>query len=154
VVTRKAEANLGILFGSPLAWLLPVALVAAVWLVRPAGGRWAGEVQRRLPGPLRGPGLLRGRRDLLAPGDLAVLRAGLLATALSLALGAAANDSGVALPATAASLLVPLLVWLATGPRDPGGGGATVGDGTAAGPAGEGTDRVTVVSRGSTAWNA
>jgi hypothetical protein len=154
VVTRKAEANLGILFGSPLAWLLPVALVAAVWLVRPAGGRWAGEVQRRLPGPLRGPGLLRGRRDLLAPGDLAVLRAGLLATALSLALGAAANDSGVALPATAASLLVPLLVWLAAGPRDPGGGGATVGDGTAAGPAGEGTDRVTVVSRGSTAWNA
>ena len=79
-----------------------------------------------------------------------MLRAGLLAVALSLALGAAANDSGVALPATAASLLVPLLVWLAAGPRA-GGGGA---DGTAAGPAGEPADRVTVVSRGSTAWHA
>jgi hypothetical protein len=154
VVTRKAEANLGILFGSPLAWLLPVALVAAVWLVRPAAGRWGGWVQRRLPDALRGPGLLRSRRDLLPPGDLAVLRAGLLAIALSLALGAAANDSGVALPATAASLLVPLLVWLAAAPRRPGGGAAAEGDGTAAGPAGEGADRVTVVSRGSTAWNA
>jgi hypothetical protein len=149
VVTRKAEANLGILFGSPLAWLLPVALVAAVWLVRPAGGRWGGWVQRWLPGPLRGPGLLRGRRDLLPAGDLAALRAGLLACALSLALGAAANDSGVALPATAAALLVPLLVWLAAGPR-----GAEVADGTRAGRAGEGADRVTVVSRGSTASNA
>jgi hypothetical protein len=154
VVSRKAEANLGILFGSPLAWLLPVALVAAVWLVRPAGGRWGPWLPGRLPGPLRGPGLLRGRRDLLPPEDLAVLRAGLLATALSLALGAAANDSGVALPATAASLLVPLLVWLAAGPRYPDGGRAAVGDGTTAGPAGEGADRVTVVSRGSTAWNA
>ncbi|MGR6963895.1 hypothetical protein ACU610_05480 [Geodermatophilus sp. URMC 61] len=150
VVSRKAEANLGILFGSPLAWLLPVALVAAVWLVRPAGGRWGGW----LPEPLRGPGLLRGRRDLLPPADLAVLRAGLLASALSLALGAAVNDSGVALPATAASLLVPLLVWLAAGPRGPGGGGPAGPEGTAAGRAGEGADRVTVVSRGSTAWHA
>ncbi|WP_448608220.1 hypothetical protein [Geodermatophilus sp. URMC 60] len=150
VVSRKAQANLDILLGSPLAWLLPVALVAAVWLVRPAGGRWGGWTQRLLPAPLRGPGLLRSRRDLLPPGDLAVLRAGLLAGALSLALGAAANDSGVALPATGASLLVPLLVWLATGPR----AGAQVADGTAAAPAGEGTDRVTVVSRGSTVWNA
>jgi tryptophan-rich sensory protein len=141
VVSRKAEANLGILFGSPLAWLLPVALVAAVWLVRPAG--W-------LPGPLRGPGLLRGRGDLLPAGDLAVLRAGLLAAALSLALGAAANDSGVALPATAAALLVPLLVWLGAGPRS----GAEVSDGTPSDRAGEGGTRVTVVSRGSTAWHA
>ncbi|HEX2073594.1 MAG TPA: hypothetical protein VHF92_07400, partial [Geodermatophilus sp.] len=146
VVSRKAEANLGILFGSPLAWLLPVALVAAVWLVRPAGGRRSGW----LPAPLRGPGLLRDRRDLLPPGDRGVLRAGLLAIALSLTLGAAANDSGVALPATAASLLVPLLVWLAAAPRA-GGGGA---DGTAAAPAGEAAGRVTVVSRGSTAWHA
>src|SRR3712207_3094039 len=42
VVSRKAQANLGLLFGSPLAWLLPVALVAAVWLVRSAGGRRGG----------------------------------------------------------------------------------------------------------------
>jgi tryptophan-rich sensory protein len=150
VVSRKAEANLGILLGSPLAWLLPVALVAAVWLVRPARGRWGGWVQRWLPGPLRGPGLLRGRGDLLPAGDLAVLRAGLLAAALSLALGAAANDSGVALPATAAALLVPLLVWLASGPRTAAGGA----DGTPAGRAGGAADRVTVVPRGSTAWNA
>jgi hypothetical protein len=108
----------------------------------------------RLPAPLRGPGLLRGRGDLLPPGDRAALRAGLLASALSLALGAAANDSGVALPATGAALLVPLLVWLATGPRGPGERVAEVADGTPAGRAGEGTDRVTVVSRGSTASNA
>jgi hypothetical protein len=138
VVSRKAQANLDILFGSPLAWLLPVALVAAVWLARPGG---------LLPGPLRSPGLLRGRPGLLPAGDLAALRAGLLAGALSLAVGAAVNDSGVALPATAAALLVPLLVWLAAGRR-----GAP--DGTPASGAGEATDRVTVVSRGSTAWNA
>ncbi|MFW3168983.1 hypothetical protein [Geodermatophilus sp. CPCC 206100] len=145
VVGRKARANLDILLGSPLAWLLPVALVAAVWLVRPAG---------LLPGPLRGPGLLRGRRDLLAAGDAAVLRAGLLAGALSLTVGAAVNDSGVALPATAAALLVPLLVWLAAAPRrDPAAGGG-VADGTPGSTPGDDPDRVTVVSRGSTGWNA
>ena len=37
VISRKAQANLDILLGSPLAWMLPVALVAAVWLVRPGG---------------------------------------------------------------------------------------------------------------------
>jgi hypothetical protein len=141
VVSRKAQANLDILFGSPLAWLLPVALVAAVWLARPGG---------RLPGPLRSPGLLRGRPGLLPAGDLAALRAGLLAGALSLAVGAVVNDSGVALPATAAALLVPLLVWPAAGRR----GAPDVPDGTPASGAGEGGDRVTVVSRGSTAWNA
>ena len=46
-----------------------------------------------------------------------MLRAALLASLLSLAVGAAVNDSGVALPATAAALLVPLLVWLAAGTR-------------------------------------
>ncbi|MGY1662608.1 hypothetical protein ACI78Q_15425 [Geodermatophilus sp. SYSU D00705] len=154
VVSRKAEANLGILLGSPLAWMLPVALVAAVWLVRPAGGRRGGWVQGLLPAPLRGPGLLRGRPDLLAADDLATLRAGLLATALSLAVGAAVNDSGVALPATAASLLVPLLVWLAAAPRTSGREGAEVADGTPGPDPVAGPDRVTVVSRGSTVWNA
>ncbi|MGY1683427.1 hypothetical protein [Geodermatophilus sp. SYSU D01176] len=145
VVSRKAQANLDILFGSPLSWLLLVALVAAVWLLRPAN---------RLPAPLGRPGLLRDRGDLLPPSDRATLRAGLLATALSLALGAAANDSGVALPATAAALLVPLLVWLAAGPRGVGGRGAAVAHGTPAGRADGSADRVTVVSRGSTAWHA
>ncbi|MGY1594988.1 hypothetical protein ACI79D_23690 [Geodermatophilus sp. SYSU D00708] len=150
VVSRKAEANLGILLGSPLAWMLPVALVAAVWLVRPGGGRWAGL----LPGPLRGPGLLRGRADLLPAGDLTALRAGLVAAALSLAVGAAANDSGVALPATGASLLVPLLVWLAAAPRASGTEAREVADGTPGPDPVAGPDRVTVVSRGSTVWNA
>ncbi|MGY1823055.1 hypothetical protein [Geodermatophilus sp. SYSU D00079] len=154
VVSRKAEANLGILLGSPLAWMLPVALVAAVWLVRPAGGRWAGRVRRLLPAPLRGPGLLRGRPDLLAADDLATLRAGLLAVALSLTVGAAVNDSGVALPATAAALLVPLLVWLAAAPRTSGREGAEVAEGTPGPDPVAGPDRVTVVSRGSTVWNA
>ncbi|RFU19251.1 hypothetical protein [Geodermatophilus marinus] len=145
VVSRKAEANLGILLGSPLAWALAVALVAAVWLVRPGG---------LLPGPLRGPGLLRGRTDLLPARDLAVLRAGLLAGALSLTLGALVNDSGVALPATAATLLVPLLVELAAAPRGGGPDAAGVSDGTPRPEPGEDPDRVTVVSRGSTAWQA
>jgi hypothetical protein len=154
VVSRKAQANVDILLGSPLAWMLPVALVAAVWLVRPAGGRRGGWVQGLLPAPLRGPGLLRGREDLLPAGDLAPLRAGLVAGALSLAVGAAANDSGVALPATAAALLVPLLVWLAAAPRASGTETREVADGTPGPDPVEGPDRVTVVSRGSTVWNA
>ncbi|MBN1094570.1 hypothetical protein JKP75_19725 [Blastococcus sp. TML/M2B] len=139
VVSRKASANLDILLGSPLAWMLPVALVAAVWLVRPGG-------------PLR-------TVDGVPPGgltaaDAAVLRAGLLAGALSLTLGAAVNDSGVALPATAAALLVPLLVRLAAAPRigtPPEGEGAR---GAAHSGPDDDPDRVTVVSRGSTVWNA
>ncbi|WP_448623541.1 hypothetical protein [Geodermatophilus sp. URMC 64] len=127
VVSRKASANLDILLGSSLAWMLPVALVAAWWLVRPGG-------------------LLRGGRSGLPRDDAAALRAGLLAVALSLALGAAVNDSGVAVPATAAALLVPLLVWLAAAPRET--------DGTPSDEGVAGADRVTVVSRGSTAWNA
>jgi tryptophan-rich sensory protein len=133
VVSRKAQANLDILLGSSLAWMLPVALVAAWWLVRPRAG------------------LLRGG----APGGLsrphtAGLRAGLLAVALSLTLGAAVNDSGVAVPATAAALLVPLLVWLAAAPREDG----DVADGTASSDQDGDAHRVTVVSRGSTVSNA
>ncbi len=136
VVSRKAQANLDILVGSSLSWVLPVALVAAVWLVRRRGPRGTG------------PGLLRHGGSGLRPADAAVLRAGLLATALSLALGAAVNDSGVALPATAAALLVPLLVALAArAPRAAGGDADVAGNGP-----GEDADRVTVVSRGST-WN-
>jgi hypothetical protein len=134
VVSRKAQANLDILLGSPLAWMLPVALVAAVWLLRPGGLLRAG-----------------GGRP---PPDAAVLRAGLLAGALSLTLGAAVNDSGVALPAAAAVLLVPLLVWLAAGVgRGDAGPGGTAGGSPRSGPV-ESADRVTVVSRGSTVWNA
>jgi hypothetical protein len=134
VVSRKGQANLDILLGSSLAWMLPVALVAAVWLLRPGG-------------------LLRGGGGLPVR-DVAVLRAGLLAGALSLTLGAAVNDSGVALPAAAAALLVPLLVWLVAGTRrGDASTGVTAGGSPRSGPV-EGADRVTVVSRGSTVWNA
>jgi hypothetical protein len=131
VVGRKAGANVDILVGSALSWMLPVALVAAVWLV----GRG---------------GLLRGAPAGLPAQDVVALRAGLLAVALSLLLGAAVNDSGVAVPATAAALLVPLLVWLAADPR----GAGEAADGTPGTEPSEGAGRVTVVSRGSTVWNA
>ena len=141
VVSRKAQANLDILLGSPLAWVLPVAAVAAYWLLRPGG-----LLRRTASGP--GSGLAG-----LQPADAEVLRAALLAGLLSLTVGAAVNDSGVAVPATAAALLVPLLVWLAA--RTPGGGagpGETAAGTGRADPA-EGPGRVTVVSRGSTVWN-
>ncbi|MCU1668704.1 MAG: rane protein of unknown function [Blastococcus sp.] len=138
VISRKAQANLGILRGSPLAWMLPVAIVAAVWLLRPGGAL------RSRAGA--GPGGLSER-------DTAVLRAGLLASLLSVTLGALVNDSGVAVAATAAALLVPLLVWLAAGTRAEGSGaGETEGGSPRSGPA-DAPDRVTVVSRGSTVWN-
>ncbi len=136
VVLRKAQANLDILMGSPLAWLLPVAAVAAFWLLRPGGllrrGRGTADA---------GPGVLQ-----LA--EVQVLRAALVACLLTLAVGAAVNDSGVAVPATAGALLVPLLVWLAAGPGR-GDTGETAGRSPRSGP-GEPTGRVTVVSRGST----
>jgi hypothetical protein len=86
----------------------------------------------------------------LSPADAAVVRATLLAVLLSLLIGAAVNDSGVAVPATAAALLVPLLIWVAAAPGSGGTGTReTTGRSPRSGP-GEATDRVTVVSRGST----
>jgi hypothetical protein len=139
VISRKGQANLDILMRSPVAWVLPVALVAAVWLVRPGG-------------------LLRSRTGsdgpaALAPDDVLPVRSALIATALALALGAAVNDSGVAVPAVGATLLVPLLVWLAAGTgRGPTAPGEIEGGAPHSGPADD-PDRVTVVSRGSTVWN-
>ncbi|MQA35076.1 hypothetical protein [Modestobacter roseus] len=135
VVSRKATANLAILTGSPLSWTLLVAAAAAVWLLRPGG--------LLRSGPGRRPGGLGGAR-------LRVLRAGLTAVALSLTVGALVNDSGVALPATAATVLVPLLVWLAAGTPAAQEAGATPA-GSAPGGAPEGGDpRVNVGVRGST----
>jgi hypothetical protein len=144
VVSRKAEANVAILLGSSLAWMLVVALLAAGWLLRPGG-------------------LLRGRPGRGAAGlpveDVRVLRAGLTAVALSLTVGALVNDSGVALPATAATLLVPLLVWLAArAPAEPTGGvtgeGPATADDVSDGTPGPGPDNraggVNVGVRGST----
>jgi hypothetical protein len=135
VVSRKGQANLDILRGSPLAWMLPVAIVAALWLLRPGG-------------PLRSRGGI-GPGGLSVP-DTQVLRAGLLAALLSVVLGSLVNDSGVAIAATAAALLVPLLVWLAAAsPVENPGRGESAGGAPHSGPD-EGADRVTVVSRGST----
>jgi tryptophan-rich sensory protein len=135
VISRKGQANLDILMGSPLAWMLPVALVAAVWLLRPGG--------LLRSGPGAGPGGLPAA-------DAAVVRATLIAVLLSLVIGAAVNDSGVALPATAAALLVPLLIWLAAAPGSGGTGTRETADGTPRSGPGEQSGRVTVVSRGST----
>jgi hypothetical protein len=138
VVSRKAAANISILTTSPLAFMLPVILVAAVWLVRPGG------LLRRGGAEPAG----------LAPRDAGVLRAALLAVGLSLVIGTAVNDSGVALPATAAAVLVPLLVRLAAAPRTAGPDAVPLrGDNPRSGPV-EDPDRVTVGSRGSTVWNA
>ena len=144
VISRKGQANIGILLGSSLAWMIPVVLAAAVWLLRPGGPLRSAPAR---PGvPARGPAGL-------APADAAVLRATLLAGALSLTLGAAVNDSGVAVPATAAALVVPLLVWLVATPGEPApAADPAVGGAPHSGPA-DGPDRVTVVSRGSTVWN-
>jgi hypothetical protein len=143
VVLRKAQANLDILLGSPLVWTLPGALVAAVWLLRRGG--WL-RTHRTPDGGTQLPGGLRA-------GDVAALRAGLLAVGVSLLLGAAVNDSGVAVPATAAALLVPLLVWLVAAPGTGAASASSEGDAPRSGPADD-ADRVTVVSRGSTVWNA
>jgi len=138
VVSRKGHANLSILLGSPLSWMLPVAAVAAWWLLR-AGG------------PLRGrDGIGFGGLDAR---DTAVLKAGLIAVLVSEVLGSLVNDSGVAIAATGAVLLVPLMVWLAAGA---GRGGTATGEEAGGAPHSgpvEGADRVTVVSRGSTVWN-
>ncbi|MCW2530591.1 MAG: rane protein of unknown function [Blastococcus sp.] len=141
VISRKGQANLDILLRSPLAWMLPVAIVVAVWLLRPGG------LLRN------GSGAEAGGPAGLSAGQVFVVRSVLLSASLSLVIGAAVNDSGVALPATAAALLVPLMVWLAAGARSGGpGSGKTSGGAPHSGPV-EGAERVTVVSRGSTVWN-
>jgi hypothetical protein len=138
VISRKGQANLDILVHSPIAWMLPVAVVAAAWLVRPGG-------------LLRsGPGDEVGGPAGLSAEQVFVVRAVLLSALLSLVLGAAVNDSGVALPATAAALLVPLMVWLAAGAGRGGTGSGETAGGAPHSGAAEGPGRVTVVSRGST----
>ena len=139
VVSRKGQANLDILRGSALAWLLPVAVLALLWLVGPGG-----RLRRSSAAFPRG----------VPDGDVAVLRAGLTACLLSLAVGTAANDSGVAVAATAAALLVPLLVWLTAGGAAGFPPRGQVRAGSPRSEPAEATDRVTVVSRGSTDRNA
>ena len=139
VVSRKAEASVAILLGSSLAWMLLVALAAAGWLLRPGGLLRSGS--GRAPGGLPAE-------------DVRVLRSGLTAVALSLTVGALVNDSGVALPATAGTLLVPLLVWLVAGAPAERAGPVPGRDAGSAGTSGaapdDGQPRVNVGVRGST----
>jgi len=88
VIARKAQANLDVLTGSPVTWLIPIFAVAG-WLM------------------LRDSGRLR---EFLAAEPR--WRAGLLAAVISVAIGAAINDSGVAVPAIAACVVVPVLIWI------------------------------------------
>ncbi len=92
VVRRKAEANLHLLTHSVLTLLVPlaVALLAGV-LLRPAGG-------------------LR-RAFQLAP----AFRAGMVAVLVMGVVGFAVNDSGVAVPAMAGTVLLPLAIAVSVG---------------------------------------
>lgn len=91
VVSRKAQQNLDILFGSPLSALLPIAAVFVVLvLARPA--KW-------------------GVRPLQAAYERApVLRSGMIAFGVLIAIGFALNDSGTVVPAVAATVALPLLI--------------------------------------------
>jgi hypothetical protein len=88
VVARKAQANIDVLTGSPVTWLIPIFAVA-VYLMLRRGGRLA---------------------EFLATETQ--WRAGLLAAVIALGIGTVINDSGIAIPAIAGCVLVPVLIWL------------------------------------------
>ncbi len=92
IVTRKLNQNIDILFGNyRLSLLVPVALIFVIYvLARPTS--W-------------------GSRALQRSFDRApTLRPGLIALLMMLTIGFAINDSGVAIPAVAATVAVPLVV--------------------------------------------
>jgi hypothetical protein len=93
IVSRKLDANVAILQSSPLAALVPVALVCAIYLLaRPSS--WASRVLQR------------------SYDACPTLRPGLIALLVTLTIGFAINDSGVAIPANGAVLAMPLLIAL------------------------------------------
>ncbi|MET0740973.1 MAG: hypothetical protein ABWZ26_05390 [Candidatus Nanopelagicales bacterium] len=87
VVQRKLEANLNLLQSSVLTWLVPV-VIAFLWFLL-----------RRPRGQLR-------RAFLVVP----TLYAGLIAVLVLGVVGGLVNDSGVAVPAMAACVAIPLAV--------------------------------------------
>ena len=95
VVVRKARQNYELLLSNaPLSLLVPVALVAlVVVLARPSS--WGSRALAR------------------AAEEAPTLRAGLVGLVVTLGIGFAVNDSGVAIPAVGATLAVPLLISLA-----------------------------------------
>lgn len=91
VISRKADQNLTILFGSVLSVLvLAAALFVALVLLRPSS--WGA------------PALLR------AYNRSPTLRQGLSCLLVLLAIGSAFNDSGTAVPAIGAMLAIPLII--------------------------------------------
>ncbi|MCH8611515.1 hypothetical protein [Arsenicicoccus dermatophilus] len=100
VVARKAAQNLQMLLTAPLAFLVPIGLLAAAWVVAR-------------------PDSTLGR--LLRPGyeQVPLLRTGLASILLVYAVGFATNDSGVAIPAVGATVLIPLVVATVLAIRHP-----------------------------------
>jgi len=100
VIVRKGQANLRVLRTSILAGAVPLAaLVVAVLAGRPWGG--LGQALKSRP----------------------QLRGGLIATAVMAVIGFAVNDSGIAIPAMALAVAVPVAVMVAveTVRREPPG---------------------------------
>jgi hypothetical protein len=92
IIIRKLQQNIDILFGNyPLALLVPVALVfVIVILARPTS--W-------------------GSRSLQRSYEACpTLRPGLIALLITMTIGFAINDSGVAIPANGAIIAVPLII--------------------------------------------
>lgn len=92
IIVRKLQQNIDILFGNyPLALLVPIALVfVIVILARPTS--W-------------------GSRSLQRSYEaVPTLRPGLIALLITLTIGFAINDSGVAIPANGAIIAVPLII--------------------------------------------
>jgi hypothetical protein len=97
IIVRKGQQNLSILFGNyRLALLVPIALVFVIYvLARPTS--W-------------------GSRALQRSFDRApTLRPGLIALLITLTIGFAINDSGVAVPANGALIAVPLIITVSVG---------------------------------------
>jgi hypothetical protein len=91
-IIRKLQQNIDILFGNyPLALLVPIALVFVIYiLARPTS--W-------------------GSRSLQRSYEACpTLRPGLIALLITLTIGFAINDSGVAIPANGAIIAVPLII--------------------------------------------
>ena len=89
VASRKARASLGTLQRSPYyGWLVPIAYIVIVWLVRGAGVGGMRDLHQRWP----------------------VLRYAIWASLLTGAIGFATNDSGIIIPALLLTTGIPLVV--------------------------------------------
>jgi hypothetical protein len=92
IVSRKLDQNLSILFGNyRLALLVPIALVFVIYiLARPTS--WGSRALQR------------------SYEACPTLQPGLVALLITLTIGFAINDSGVAIPANGAIIAVPLII--------------------------------------------